>query len=310
MKIQNKLLIGGLMTAVSCGLVGSITGTFAWYQYSLNATAALKGVSIKTTQDIQLAVYDGTNAPANNAWVSGNLSWAAISGGASVNFTPVTNGTNAGNGALNNAWYGNPNGVTLPALDNVNNGSGYYYTFQIAARIKEQVGSAEATYPAGSIKVSNIHGSCENNTIKNALTMHLSMGNTNAVFNPTKAGGDSVSLSASQTVTTTYIYGEGEGETVTSSKTVKYEIDSTNQVVIDGENTNVGSLVRQAHSLAESNLTASFEANSFAVITATVWLEGFALDVPAQGDADAWWNDTVANALTFYAGFELTATKA
>ena len=54
MKIKSKLIAGGLMSIVSCALVGSITGTFAWVQYSNNATASMHGVSVNTTQNIQL----------------------------------------------------------------------------------------------------------------------------------------------------------------------------------------------------------------------------------------------------------------
>ena len=52
MKIKNKLIAGGLMSVVACALVGSITGTFAWYQYSMNSTISMRGVSIAKSNNL------------------------------------------------------------------------------------------------------------------------------------------------------------------------------------------------------------------------------------------------------------------
>ena len=57
-KFSGKFTIIGLLAAVSCGIVGSITGTFAWYGYSTRATASLSGTTINTTANIQVGIYD------------------------------------------------------------------------------------------------------------------------------------------------------------------------------------------------------------------------------------------------------------
>lgn len=64
MKInKNKFLILTLSSAALFSLVGTVTGTVAWYQYSTRATAGIIGSSKAVTKNLQIST-DGTN------WVS------------------------------------------------------------------------------------------------------------------------------------------------------------------------------------------------------------------------------------------------
>ena len=86
MKLKSKLVASGLITAITCALVGSITGTFAWYGYSTRATATVAGTSIGAAANLQIGIRD---ADANIASIKGlaedrdsnNIFWQKDSGG-------------------------------------------------------------------------------------------------------------------------------------------------------------------------------------------------------------------------------------
>lgn len=91
MKINTKhLVIPALMAAVGAGLVGSITGTVAWYQYSTRATASIVGSSVECSEGLQMKV-------GNSAW-GNEFKTATIQAQANENangtkFQPVTSAT-------------------------------------------------------------------------------------------------------------------------------------------------------------------------------------------------------------------------
>ena len=58
MKLKTKFTVGGLMTALTCALVGSITGTFAWYGYSTRATATLPGTMVAAAANLEIGIVD------------------------------------------------------------------------------------------------------------------------------------------------------------------------------------------------------------------------------------------------------------
>ena len=54
MKFNKKLVVATLSTALGLGIVGSITGTVAWYQYSTRATTSIIGSSGGKTGVLQI----------------------------------------------------------------------------------------------------------------------------------------------------------------------------------------------------------------------------------------------------------------
>lgn len=60
MKINKKLIVSSLASAMGLSIVGAITGTVAWYQYSTRSTAAMIGVSAKTAANLQIKVGSGS----------------------------------------------------------------------------------------------------------------------------------------------------------------------------------------------------------------------------------------------------------
>lgn len=64
MKTNNKkLIVGALGLLAGAGLVGSLSGSVAWYQYSTRATMSYMGTSVHCTEALQISL-DGSN------WVS------------------------------------------------------------------------------------------------------------------------------------------------------------------------------------------------------------------------------------------------
>ena len=79
MKLNKKFITGGMVTAVTCALVGSITGTFAWYGYSTRGTAALTGTTIDKSANLQLGIVGASTQ--GNLESDGNIAWSKIGGG-------------------------------------------------------------------------------------------------------------------------------------------------------------------------------------------------------------------------------------
>ena len=86
MKLKSKLIGSGLVTAVTCALIGSITGTFAWYGYSTRATAAFTGTAIQKAANLQIGIVEA-NASGEVADAlqylqpDGDIHWSPIGGG-------------------------------------------------------------------------------------------------------------------------------------------------------------------------------------------------------------------------------------
>lgn len=65
---RNKYIVVALTGAIGVALVGSVAGTYAWYQYSTKATAHFLGTSASTTENLQLSL--GINNTAETASVA------------------------------------------------------------------------------------------------------------------------------------------------------------------------------------------------------------------------------------------------
>ena len=54
-KLTKKIIVSTLAVAMGAALVGSISGTVAWYQYSTRVTAQMSGTSAGTSRNLQIA---------------------------------------------------------------------------------------------------------------------------------------------------------------------------------------------------------------------------------------------------------------
>ena len=79
MKLNKKFITSGMVTAVTCALVGSITGTFAWYGYSTRGTAAVTGTVVKEAANLQLGIVGADEV--GNLKKEGNIAWSNMGGG-------------------------------------------------------------------------------------------------------------------------------------------------------------------------------------------------------------------------------------
>ena len=82
MKMPRKVVISSLTLLSAITLAGSISGTFAWYQYSTRAIVAYEGTSAHCSKLLQLSVDDG------QTWGS-DIKDSQLP---SVSFAPVTTG--------------------------------------------------------------------------------------------------------------------------------------------------------------------------------------------------------------------------
>ena len=58
--IFSKVAVTMMTVALGAGIVGSISGTVAWFQYSTRSTVAFTGTSAHCTENLQIRVYDST----------------------------------------------------------------------------------------------------------------------------------------------------------------------------------------------------------------------------------------------------------
>jgi hypothetical protein len=92
MKMNKKLVVATLSTVMGIGLVGSISGTVAWYQYSTRSKTSLVGTEVSRSGTITLS-KDGTNY-SSRLWTNDIL------GENSVSFNQVTFGKLNNDGSL------------------------------------------------------------------------------------------------------------------------------------------------------------------------------------------------------------------
>ena len=84
MKLTSKLIGVSLLTAVTCALVGSITGTFAWYGYSTRVTATMEGTAIDKAANLQIGIVGDdsiTSIKGLTKEENSSIYWQELSGG-------------------------------------------------------------------------------------------------------------------------------------------------------------------------------------------------------------------------------------
>ena len=65
--IFSKVAVTMMTVALGAGIVGSISGTVAWFQYSTRSTVAFTGTSAHCTENLQIRLYDSSNG-AEDGW--------------------------------------------------------------------------------------------------------------------------------------------------------------------------------------------------------------------------------------------------
>ena len=101
-----KIVVPTLAICLGAALVGSISGTVAWYQYSTRASTAYLGTSVGASGNLQIRIQG------QNKWVS-DLSWNdvetwLINNNRGQAVQPITAGAIDKDGALPDNFYRNP----------------------------------------------------------------------------------------------------------------------------------------------------------------------------------------------------------
>ena len=166
--MNKRIIVSALAVTMGAGLVGSISGTVAWYQYSTRATVQMMGVSMGVARNLQVAVTaaDVDTAPADDSAWKSELKTAdllAVLGGTDFEFEPITTSAayvkNAGLDGL--SFKSNPIKYKTATADWVNAKATAKVSYNLWVRAAEKDGDGVITQVAKEIglidaKISNI----------------------------------------------------------------------------------------------------------------------------------------------------------
>lgn len=295
---MNKIIIPAAMLAVGVALVGSISSTLAWYQYSTKAQAAYIGTSVGQSENLEIQKKDGK-------W-TGNLPSAEVEklAGADVtpkNLIPVTPGIDgAGNLAKDGA---------LPAVANFENSietgiEGYgdqrgdiaTNVVQFTLNIHYKQVDSQVSYKAKKLQLADltIIDSTANNQqnqgdLYKAIRVHISAGDSHRLYaNNGKAADetittatygflDTINSGRNQSGEPIYDKKQGYEWETQSQENVVYGIPNSQQVAYNTSfannlNWEIGELPATEAGLA---------------VTVTIWIEGWQkLSAVPAGNAD------------------------
>ena len=76
-----KLLLGVLGLATFASLVGTVSGTLAWYAYSTRATVSYSGTSVNNTVQLQIGIASPKKALSNGPAIFQRLLTSRLNAG-------------------------------------------------------------------------------------------------------------------------------------------------------------------------------------------------------------------------------------
>ena len=183
---MNKIIIPAAMLAVGVALVGSISSTLAWYQYSTKAQAAFIGTSIGQSENLEILTANGTTWKSN--LTSTDVNALASATGQYPNLLPVSPGVTV------------DKDDAIPAKtafkEGIETGVGGYRgdaqaanVIQFDLKMRYKKTAAESTYEAKKLKLSDLTIMNNASNTKGAdlyktLRVHLSVvdGSENFLF--------------------------------------------------------------------------------------------------------------------------------
>ena len=103
---MNKIIIPAAMLAVGVALVGSVSSTLAWYQYSTKAQAAFIGTSVGKSENLEIKTVDGENVKwKSNVTAAEVNALAGITNSNKKELIPITTGQLGADEALPAQFY-------------------------------------------------------------------------------------------------------------------------------------------------------------------------------------------------------------
>lgn len=276
---MNKIIIPAAMLAVGVALVGSISSTLAWYQYSTKAQAAYIGTSVGQSENLEIKKKDGhwaTNLP------SSEVEKLAGADATPKNLIPVTPGI-SGDGNL-------AKDAALPAIADFENSvetgvAGYgdqrgditTNVVQFTLNIHYKKTDSQVSYEAKKLKLvdltigdSTANSQVNQGDLYKAIRVHFSAGESNRLYaNNGVAADETITTATSGNLDTdnsgAYDKALGYEWETQSQQNVVYGVADSQQVAYntsyaDNLNWEIGTLPATEEGLA---------------VKVTIWLEGW-----------------------------------
>ena len=311
---MNKIIIPAAMLAVGVALVGSISSTLAWYQYSTKAQAAYIGTSAGASENLQIKKKDGT-------WAS-NLTSTDIAALMETNvgseLTPITpattgNGNLSATAALPGSFYNSvETGVAVAETYGGRTASNKNYVqFTLNIRYLEtnySNPSSPYTYANKALKLVDltIVDESTNEDLYKAVRVHFSTSASNNLFMRDSTNGETVETATYGKLDTDNDHAYDKGWV--------YEWDTSAEEIIYGQNNSIQTAYNANYSAGLNHqigvIPGSIEEGL--AVTVTIWLEGWQKlsGVPANNIEDSssamWKPDIYANK-TFKVGMRFQA---
>ena len=186
---MNKIIIPAAMLAVGVALVGSVSSTLAWYQYSTKAQAAYIGTSVGQSENLEIKIKDGVDAQSQPKykWTTNATSkdineLAGVARNVKKEIIPISSGAMGKNATINpsNFHSGIETGVAgyrdLPVT------SDNYVQFTLNIRYKNT--SKDAGFEKRKLNLIDLtitdDTAAPNNDLYTAIRVHFSTGSTEA----------------------------------------------------------------------------------------------------------------------------------
>lgn len=162
--IFSKVAVTMMTVALGAGIVGSISGTIAWFQYSTRSTVAYEGAAAHCSENLQIRIRSGEDT-GTYKWDQ-DLSTAEIkayleddAAGNRVNSTqlrPVTSGE-LDTGKVATTFYKNPiYQYATTSLWGTADPTNDYVVIPLELRVKDVTGSTTDTFLAKKIYISDV----------------------------------------------------------------------------------------------------------------------------------------------------------
>ena len=319
MKFNKKITVVSLSTVLGLGLVGSITGAVAWYQYSTRTTSSIIGTSTGNGGTLQIKANGGS-------WKRDLVTADAI---AATNgftaFQPVTFGETAKNAALPENAYKQPvrsvaDMTKWAAATGGNANTNDYLQYTINLQALQLNGNAnERVEKAVYITdfVIKDHNTSDALDISDAVRIHFAVtdakGTRNFLISKSALPEGGLATHGNLDL-------DGDGEL---DKADRYEFDAATSLIDYGKNTADGATnVQTSYAMSElvatkddnGNIAANQDSKIIAytpsktatvetTIVVTIWNEGWQKFANDTANSDAMWDPAKRNNAQFDIGF-------
>ena len=310
---MNKIIIPAAAVAMGIALVGSVSSTLAWYQYSTKAQAAYIGTSVGESENLEIKVKDGEDwkwvTNAKNSDIQ-NL----IASGYGTNILPITPSIEAANGnfdqntALPSNFF---NSIETGVGGKETYGTRYagtdnYVQFNLELRYKKisYENSAEALL-SKTVKLVDLTVVDTTDTAQDlykAVRVHLATTSKTKLF--ARDNDDTGNLVSTETFGQLDTDGDGDDDTRLG---YEWETGSLGNPLIYGVDQSVQHAYNGNKQGGISEEIGVIPADGTLTVTVTIWLEGWQKLSSDNADTSAIWDPTTYVNKQFKVGMRFQA---